>query len=325
MENNSQMEVAPISGGTKIQPGERQGPFGRVLSLLPSATEIVYALGAENLLAGVTHECDFPHSALDKPRITSARINPSMASEEIDALVRSQLDETGTLYALDLDTVRELRPDLVLTQQLCTVCAVGYGSVVEAMTSLPDRPRIINLEPRTLGEVFETFVEVAELLGMPERGTALVDGLREQLVAIPSLDRPTRVLLLEWLLPPFRAGHWMPELVEHAGAEPVFALPGTHSQSTRWEEISAQSFDVLAVSCCGFNVQRTMEDVRTCEELAALRRERPDLRVIVLDGNHFFSRPGPRLVESARMLNAALRGLVPERAGSSIEMPYRIL
>jgi len=310
-------------GGTKIQPAERRGPFERVLSLLPSATEIVYALGAERRLIGVTHECDYPIEAHEKPRMTSARIDSTMASDEIDALVRSQLEDTGTLYALDLDRVRELRPDLVLTQQLCTVCAVGYGSVVEAMASLPEPPDIINLEPRTLAEVFDTFIQVADLLGVPESGKRLVATLRSRLDAIEPLPKPARVALFEWLIPPFRAGHWMPELVQHAGAEPVFALPGTHSQSTSWEEIAAQPFDVLAASCCGFNVERAMEDVNSCEGLRALRRERPELRVIVLDGSHFFSRPGPRLVESAQILNAALRGLPPDQAGASIPAPYR--
>jgi iron complex transport system substrate-binding protein len=295
----------------------------RILSLLPSATEIVHALGAADALVGVTHECDYPPEARALPRVTAARIDPSMPSDEIDRLVREQLEDQGSLYRLDLELVTRLRPEVVLTQQLCTVCAVGYETVHAAMRSLPEPPVVINLEPRTLADVLDSFRFVARLLDLPERGDALVSALEADLAAIPRIDDPPRVVLLEWLVPPFAAGHWMPELVEAAGAVPALHFSGTHSRAVQWDEISREDFDVLAISCCGFPVERTLADVSACEELRTLVAARPSLVLIVLDGNHFFSRPGPRLVESARLLNAALRGVEPRAADATVDDPYR--
>lgn len=299
----------------------------RTLSLLPSATEIVYELGLQEWLVGVTHECDYPAAALAMPRVTSARINPSFPSEEIDRLVRKQLDESGSLYALDMELVRELQPQLVLTQQLCTVCAVGYGTVREAMRSLPEPPEVVNLEPRNLHEVLESIIAVGRMLGAGDATIAAaaaerVAELRARLARIPALDTSPRVLFLEWLIPPFSAGHWMGELVAAAGATPVLANIGEHSRGLAWEAIRAAEFDAAVISCCGFDVERTLRDVALCAELRELRAERPGLRVIVMDGNHFFSRPGPRLVESAELLNRALAGVRADEAGATIALPY---
>ena len=294
----------------------------RILSLLPSTTEVLYALGAEDTLAAVTHECDFPPQAQNKPQVTSARINPSFSSAKIDSLVREQLDDTGTLYALDMDLVRELRPDAVLTQQLCTVCAVGYETVRGAMRSLPEPPEVLNIEPRTLSEVFASFEQIAALIDRRDAGAELVRKLRERFSAIEKAPA-TRVLFLEWLIPPFSAGHWMAELVEGAGGIPVLADQGSHSRNISWETIAKADFDVLVVSPCGFNVERGMQDIESSPELRKLREERPSLRVLLFDGNHYFSRPGPRLVESAEMLAKALRNIPSAEAGASIPVPYR--
>lgn len=297
----------------------------RVISLLPSATEIVCALGAAGLLVGVTHECDHPAEVRAMPRVTSARIDPSMSSAEIDRLVGEQLEETGSLYTLDMELVRRLEPDVVLTQQLCTVCAVGFATVRAAMRALPSPPEVVNLEPRTIDDVFASIEHVAALLGIAGRGISLVAELRIELASIDPPPATPRLLLLEWLEPPFASGHWMPALVEAAGARPVLHFDGTHSRQVSWEAIEDEPFDVLAISCCGFAVARTMIDVERSEALRRLAAVRPELRVIVLDGNHYFSRPGPRLVESARMLAAALRGIAPEDAHASIDEPYRIV
>ncbi len=300
--------------------------MNRVLSLLPSATEIVVAIGATPHLVGITHECDFPAEIVaTKPTVTSARINPAMASAEIDQLVRSQLEDSGTLYTLDLELVQQLQPTHVLTQQLCTVCAVGYATVHAAMRSLPNPPDVINLEPRTLEEVFGTMLDVGEMLHRTGEAHQLVVNLKRKLAEIPRFPQPPHVLFLEWLIPPFRAGHWMPELVRHAGGTPVLCNDGSHSTQVSWEDIRLTEFQVLVISCCGFNVQRSMEDVEASAELRQLCAERPGLRVIVMDGNHYFSRPGPRLVESAQMLNAALQGVPPETAGATVATPYSIL
>jgi iron complex transport system substrate-binding protein len=294
----------------------------RVLSLLPSTTEILYALGAEDQLVGVTHECDYPVEAHSKPQVTSAQINPTMESSEIDALVRQQLDESGTLYALDMELVRELRPEIVLTQQLCTVCAVGYATVHAAMQSLPERPEVVNIEPRTLDDVLDSIVTIGELIDMKERAEEYVVQLRNRLSAIPPLTSVPSVLFLEWLIPPFSAGHWMPELVDAAGARPVLHNRDEHSRQLGWEAIREAEFDVLVISCCGFNVERAMHDIESSEELRTLRNERAGLRIIVFDGNHFFSRPGPRLVESAELLHHALAGRSANEVTSSIEQPF---
>lgn len=310
----------------------------KILSLLPSTTEIIYAIGGEDRLVGVTHECDWPVEARVNPQVTSARITPAMESAEIDRLVREQLDESGTLYALDMDLVRSLAPDLVLTQQLCTVCAVGYETVRAAMRSLDDPPEVLNVEPHDLGQVFDSFVMVAERCGMRAEGEQLVDRLRARLDRLrdgmlreetdpplidlfcyrrgekdPDAETDTnsgrRLLFLEWLIPPFSAGHWIPELVEAAGFEPVLANGGEASRQLDWETIRATPFDHLVISCCGFSIERTMEDVEGTEELVALMEERPELSVYVADGNHYFSRPGPRVVDAAVALARGVRGV----------------
>jgi iron complex transport system substrate-binding protein len=297
----------------------------RLLSLLPSTTEIVYALGAESQLVAVTHECDYPNDTRGKPRVTSARISPAMESREIDALVREQLDESGTLYTLDMDLVRELRPEIVLTQQLCTVCAVGYATVHAAMQSLPDRPEVINIEPRTLDEVLNSIITIGELIDRKERAIEYVAGLRERLASIPPLGPTPSVLFLEWFIPPFSAGHWMPELVEVAGARPVLHNRGEHSRQLDWNTIQKTEFDVLVISCCGFNIKRAIQDLESSPELHELLSVRPGLRTILFDGNHFFSRPGPRLVESTELLHHALAGRTANEVPSSIASPYLIL
>lgn len=300
----------------------------RILSLLPSTTEVIYALGIEDQLVGVTHECDWPREARTKPQVTSAKITPEMESSEIDRLVREQLEESGTLYALDMDLVRELKPDLVLTQQLCTVCAVGYETVRAAMATLENPPMVLNVEPRNLEEVFGSIADIAQRGGVRSRGEELVATLRQRLEqigeseraeeAIPlqgyrvperhslrSGDRP-RMLFLEWLIPPFSAGHWIPDLVIAAGFEPVLAHRGEHSRGLEWETIRDADFEVLVISCCGFSIKRALEDLRTSEELNDLLRERPEVACYVADGNHYFSRPGPRLVGSAEILGELL-------------------
>ena len=301
----------------------------RVLSLLPSTTEVIYALGAEDQLVGVTHECDWPPAAREKPQVTGARITPDIESSEIDRLVREQLDDSGSLYTLDMDLVRELRPELVLTQQLCTVCAVGYETVRGAMASLADPQEVMNVEPRNLAEVLGSFVEIAGKLGVRERGVELVAGLEERLGRlrrgegtggvdmIPlqtwreggrGLGPGDRVLFLEWLIPPFSAGHWIPELVEAVGLVPILANPGEHSRGLSWEDIESAEFDGIVISCCGFPIDRAREDLRASRELESLLASRPGIPCLIADGNHYFSRPGPRLIDSAEALAAACRG-----------------
>ncbi len=294
----------------------------RILSLLPSATEIIYALGAQDSLVGVTHECDFPLEACTKPRVTSATITPALDSKTIDQLVREQLDDTGSLYALDMELVRTLQPEVVLTQQLCTVCAVGFDTVRSAMQSLSEPPEVVNLEPHNLQEVFESIQTVAELLGCRENGIALIDRLTEKQGDIPKLQWSPQILFLEWLLPPFSAGHWMHELITAAGAVPILSNPGAHSRELSWDQIRRASFEAITISCCGFSVERGLQDLQISADLQRLLQDKPSLRLILFDGNHYFSRPGPRLIESAELLNCALAGISPDETNATIPLPY---
>ncbi|MCE2502479.1 MAG: ABC transporter substrate-binding protein [Chlorobi bacterium] len=293
----------------------------RVLSLLPSTTEIMYALGAEDALVGVTHECDFPRGTASKPDVTSAEIHPELESQEIDRLVRQQLEDSGSLYGLDMDLVRELRPEIVLTQQLCTVCAVGFETVQKAMASLSEPPEVINIEPKNMNDVFKSIRDIAQLTQHEEAGAVLIDKLRSSLENIEKANGP-RLLFLEWLIPPFSAGDWIPEIIEAAGALPVLANPGSHSRQLSWEKIEQAEFDVIVVSCCGLEVDRAIRDIGQSQELQWLLNKRNDPPLFLFDGNHFFSRPGPRLVESAQLLAKALNGESSDNLRASICKPF---
>jgi iron complex transport system substrate-binding protein len=285
----------------------------RIVSLLPSATEIVCQLGLGDALVGVTHECDHPPAAAGLPKVTRTLIPHDATSREIDGLVRERLRTQRALYTLDLPTLERLRPDLIVTQALCDVCAVAEAEVTAAACSLPGRPRVVNLEPSSLGDVFDTLHLVARAAGVPDRADAAVAELRRRIDTIAArsarvAERP-RVVVLEWLDPPFSCGHWTPELVRLAGGDEVIGQPGTPSRTLRWEEVVAARPDVLFVACCGFSLERTLVDLpglRTRPDWADLPAVRAG-RVYVTDGNAYFSRPGPRLVDSVEILAHALR------------------
>jgi iron complex transport system substrate-binding protein len=278
----------------------------RILSLLPSATEIVCALGLESDLVGVTHECDHPAFVRDLPKVTRTLIPTDAPSAEIDALVRERLASDRALYTLDLDVLETLRPDLIVTQALCDVCAVAEDEVRDAACRLPSRPRVINLEPQTLTEVFDAVQQVADAAGVSDRAPDVIQRLRARVeagtargAARATSDRP-RVALLEWLDPPFSCGHWNPELVRLAGGVEGLGREGLPSRRLRWDEVIAWQPEVIVIACCGFTVERTMTDMAALasvpgwQTLPAVR----DGRVTVVDGSQYFSRPGPRLVDS---------------------------
>lgn len=283
----------------------------KIVSLLPSATEIVYALGLGKQLAAVTHECDFPEDAKRKPVITRSVLPPGLTSGEIDAAVRGQLSDSHSLYTVDRDLLHALRPDVILTQQLCDVCAVAYDDVLDAVRSLPEpRPQIVNLEPTTLSDVLGTVLTVGQVTGTRGVAAQVYDGLRARVervrtVAAQAPTRP-RVVLLEWIDPLFCGGHWDPELVEVAGG--VDAIGRMHAPSTRvpWEAVRDFAPDTLVVAQCGFSVERTKQDMPTLEALPGYR-DLPAVRagrVFVVNGSDYFSRPGPRLVDSLELLAA---------------------
>lgn len=290
----------------------------RIVSLLPSATEIVCVLGLEDQLVGVTHECDYPETVRRLPKVTRTLIPTDASSQEIDRLVRERLRDRQALYRLDMPVLESLRPDLIVTQALCDVCAVAEDEVREAARTLPGRPRVVNLEPQTLSEVLAGIGDVAAAAGVSERAGPVIAGLQARVdaVAARSADLPPkggshvrpRVALLEWLDPPFSCGHWSPELVRLAGGIEGLGREGEKSRTLEWAEIHTWDPEVIAIACCGFTVERTLQDVEMLRNVQAWR----DLgavqrgRVHVVDGSQYFSRPGPRLVDSLEMLAHAI-------------------
>lgn len=284
----------------------------RIVSLLPSATEIVCELGLGDKLVGVTHECDYPPFVLGLPKVTKTLIPHHATSREIDSLVRERLRTQRALYTLDFPVLERLQPDLIVTQALCDVCAVAEAEVREAACSLPGRPRVVNLEPTRLEEVFGSLHQVAEAAGVPERAEAAVARLRRRVEIVAERSRGIqhrpRVVLLEWIDPPFCSGHWSPELIRLAGGIEVIGREGEPSRTTPWQAIRFADPDVLVIACCGFSVERTLHDVPILkaypgfDQMTCVAKE----RVYVVDGSAYFSRPGPRLVDSLEILAHAL-------------------
>jgi iron complex transport system substrate-binding protein len=284
----------------------------RIVSLLPSATEMICTLGLEDQLVGVTHECDFPPFVAGLPKVTRTLIPADASSAEIDHLVREQLRTSRALYTLDVPVLEQLRPDLIITQALCEVCAVAEEEVRAAACALPGGPGVINLEPQTLGQVFDAIRQVAKAAGVDRVAEDVVGGLTARVEAVVSrtaaLRHRPRVALLEWIDPPFSCGHWSPELVRLAGGIEGLGREGTASRTLRWDDVIAWQPEVVFIACCGFGVERTMDDVPRLQDvpgwqdIPAVRQG----RVYVSDGSQYFSRPGPRLVDSLEILAHAL-------------------
>ena len=284
----------------------------RIVSLLPSATEIVCKLGLEDQLVGVTHECDFPPSVRRLPKVTQTLIPVDAASAEIDQLVRERLKTQRALYSLDVATLEQLRPDLIVTQALCDVCAVAEAEVSAAACSLPGQPKVLNLEPMTLTDVFSTLKMVGKETGSEQRADAVVNELKRRVDAVAarsaSIHRRPRVVMLEWIDPPFSAGHWTPELVTLAGGDEQIGRPNHPSRCIKWDDVVRAQPEVIIIACCGFDVARTMSDVRILKqypgwgEIPAVKTN----RVYLVDGNAYFNRPGPRLVESLELIAHAM-------------------
>ncbi|HLG70444.1 MAG TPA: cobalamin-binding protein [Chloroflexota bacterium] len=273
----------------------------RIVSLLPSATEIVFALGIGEQLAGVTHECDYPSEALGKPRVTSTAL-PAAArtSRDIDEGINRLLDEGRSIYHLDLALLEQLQPDLILTQELCDVCAVAYSEVNRAAASVSSQPRVVSLEPNTLEQVLDTILTVGSLCQVESVAKEYVAGLRARLAAIQRAGgRRPRVYCMEWLDPPMRAGHWVPEMVGLAGGEESFGNAGQPSTKTTWDDIATYRPEIVVLMPCGFDLPRTVAEAPlVLDRLAALGAR----EVWAVNGSAYFSRPGPRLVEGVEIL-----------------------
>jgi iron complex transport system substrate-binding protein len=282
----------------------------RVVTLLPSATEIVCALGFEEQLVGISHSCNFPESIAGVPILTSTHVPYDKDSVTIDEYVRDHLTGHEALYDLDVDGLRTAAPDVVVSQALCDVCAVSTGDVMDAIDSLPSKPVLIDLNPNTLNDVFDDITRVGEQLRVADAAAELVADLqqRRDRVATRSASilssKVPRVAFLEWLFPPFNGGHWNPELVELAGGIDILGAPGQASSTQSWEAIVAARPDVLFIACCGFRIDRALEDVAKMssspewQQLPAVQNG----RVYVADGNAYFSCPGPRLIDGLEIM-----------------------
>jgi iron complex transport system substrate-binding protein len=292
----------------------------RIVSLLPSATEIVCALGLSDALVGVTHECDHPPEVAGKPVLTASRIHGrGLGSAEIDHAVSTRLGGHVSLYALDEERLRSLAPDLVLTQELCDVCAVSYAEVRQAARLLEGRTRVVSLEPATIEGIFDTVELVGALTDRVAEATALVASLRARAAAVRERSstraaRP-RVWVSEWLEPPYAAGHWVPDQVDAAGGHEVFSRRGLRSTRVAPEEVVAQAPEVIVLAPCGFGVDEVEREARTVtpfpgwHALPAVRSG----EVWAVDASSYYSRPGPRLVDGVELL---ARILHPEVFGA---------
>ena len=305
--------------------GRLDHPARRIISLLPSATEIVCALGLEERLVAVTHECDFPPDAVARlPRITSNLLPPEVrGSRHIDAAVRSAVADGHGLYALDEPLMAELEPDLVLTQELCRVCAVSYSTVLEAARSAGggDGPLVVSLEPHSMADVLATIGLVASLAGVEARGSELVAALWGRLAAIERPGQAPRVAVIEWLEPLFAPGHWVPEQVELADGEPVIGRRHEPSREMSWETLAEADPQVVVLGLCGFDLARSLEEWESFPPPEPLTRTRAwrDGQVWAIDGSAYVSRPGPRLVDGVEILSAILAGRSDPRAVSLLD------
>ena len=277
----------------------------RIASLLPSATEIVCALGLENELVAVTRECDYPDSVRDKPVLTRSVLSGASSGAEVDRHIRELVHEGSSIYALDAPLLEALHPDLILTQELCEVCAVSYPIVERAVRRLGSSPQLVSLEPETIEDVFENIRVVGRLAGRSAIAERVCDSLRRRVAAVEQrvAGRPRRrVVCLEWVDPPFNCGHWTPELVTIAGGDERLGVARRPAHAIDWQQVIDADPEVVVVMACGFSLERSLREVET----AGGRFEALRAQIWVVDGNAFFSRPGPRLVDSVEIMAGIL-------------------
>ncbi len=283
----------------------------RIASLVPSATEMLFALGLGDSVAAVTHECDYPPGAEQLPHLTRSVIPEHLDAAEIDAAVRERTSRGEALYELDADLLAELEVDLIVTQAVCEVCAVSFDDVRAVAEELPTRPQVISLDPSTLGEVLADVPRLAEAAGVPDAGARLAAEAGERLEAVERAVEGARrpgVAALEWLDPVYVGGHWVPQMIELAGGEDVLGLPGERSRVADWSEVEAAAPELVVSMPCGYYAeQAAAETMRWRRRLSLL-----GARVVAVDAAAYFSRPGPRLVEGVELLGHLLHPeLVP--------------
>jgi iron complex transport system substrate-binding protein len=291
----------------------------RIVSLVPSATEMLFALGLGSDVVGVTHECDFPEAALELPRVTRDVLPADLSSAQIDAAVKERTLAGESIYELDVEQLHALGPDLIVTQALCAVCAVSYDDVRAIAEELDSRPQVVSLDPHTVGEVLGDARTLAQATDAKDVAVELVRGASERVdrvrLAVRGAGRP-RVAALEWLDPPFVAGHWTPQLIEYAGGEDVLGFAGEHSEQRRWEEIAAAQPDVVIVMPCGFDAELSYREAEMHRDaLATLGAG----EVVAVDAAAYFSRPGPRIIDGLELLAHILHpDLVAQAPGRAL-------
>jgi iron complex transport system substrate-binding protein len=278
----------------------------RIASLVPSATEMLFALGLGGNVVGITHECDYPPEAAELPHLTATMLPEGLDAGEIDAAVKETISEGRALYTLDEQRLGELEPDLIVTQAVCQVCAVSYDDVVAVAERLPSRPPVVQQDPSTLGEVLDDVLRLGEAAGIEERAREFRDELDARLQAVEEAVAGTlrpRVLALEWLDPPFLGGHWIPEMIALAGGEDVIGQAGQKSPQVEWDDLTGLKPDVIVAMPCGWYLADSRAQ-------ALAHRDRLDSlgprKVFAVDAASTFSRPGPRLVDGVELLGHLL-------------------
>ena len=284
----------------------------RICSLLPSATEILFALGLGDSVAGVTHECDFPPEAAKKPPLIRPRVDPHAAPAELDRQVMEIVARGESIYAVDAEMLGKISPDLIVTQDLCHVCAASPDDLATALTRLPRQPRVLSLTPHSLRDVWDDIRRVGEATGRRREAQALAITLEQRLAAIEmktaSIPVRPRVLCLEWLAPFYVGGHWVPEMVAKAGGVDVLGRVGEPSFRVTAEQIAESAAEIIVVMPCGYNLARVTAECQT-DALPASWADLPAIcerRVYAVDANSYFSRPGPRLADGVAILATIL-------------------
>lgn len=278
----------------------------KICSLLPSTTEILYQLGAGASVVGVSHECDFPQDALSKPRITRSRIPKTLTSAEIDKKVKELRQKGETLYEIDLDILKQIKPDIIVTQKLCEVCAVTYDNVARAAHMLNPVPELLSIEPNSLSGIYDSIETLGKAAGLESKAREIVTGLkkRENAVAEKVKNEPKpRVACLEWLNPPYAAGHWIPEMVSIAGAEDPLGNPGGKSKKIDWDTVRQADPEILILMACGWTIEKTRERLGDFNQFTGFNELKAvkSRRAYIVDGN-CFTRPGPRLIDGIETL-----------------------
>lgn len=303
----------------------------RIVSLLPSATEIVYELGLGDQLVGVSHDCDWPPEVLKKPKLSQAVVHSEMPSAEIDQIVRERLHSGLSVYHIDAELLQKLNPDLILTQELCEVCAPSFDDVRQAVKLLHRQPQIVSLEPQTLEDILDNILTVGEVSGTILRAQKLVAQLQRRIERVraqtESVAHRPKVCCIEWLDPIMIGGHWVPQMVEYAGGEDWLGEVGYPSRSADWEEVLTYNPDIIVLMPCGFSIERTLRELDLLaeregwEELTAVKEN----QVFVVEASAYFNRPGPRIVTGLEILAEIIHpeifsGLAPQDAMMRLEL-----